>query len=69
MIKYRRFRIGINDAPWYISTTGGNNEVFTSFIRFTTRLYNEFHGAALEDVLVSIGFKPINWNPMKQAVV
>jgi len=54
MIINRRLRIGIKNARWYIGTTGGNNEVFASFIRFTSRLCSGLHGTALEYVLVCI---------------
>lgn len=54
MIINRRLRIGIKNAPWYLCTTGGNDEVFASFIRFTSNICNELQGAALEYVLVYI---------------
>jgi len=70
MIINRRLRIGIKNARWYIGTTGGNNEVFASFIRFTSNICNEYHGAALEYVLVCINESGTNpWKQMKQAVV
>ena len=69
MIINRRFRTGITNARWYIGTTGGNKEVFASFIRFTTIIIYEISYAAFNYVPAPIQISSINWSPMEQAVV